>query len=110
VWDKPASPCLASRIEYGVPVTCERLCMVEAAEGIVAEYFPGKTNIRVRCHKDLARIEVDKENLPALASPPVADKLAARLKELGFSFVALDLAGFRSGSMNMGEGAKKRTS
>jgi uncharacterized protein len=100
IWDKPASPCLASRIKYGVPVTPERLRMIEAAERIVAEYCPDRTNIRVRCHEDLARVEVDEAVLPILAGRPVAGELAKRLAAVGFSFVTLDLTGFRSGSLN----------
>lgn len=101
-WDKPSSPCLASRIKYGVPVTAERLKMIEYAETVVAGYCPAKANIRVRCHDDLARIEVDAENFPVLTDLRVAGEIAAKLAELGFSFVALDLAGFRTGSLNAG--------
>jgi uncharacterized protein len=99
-WDKPSSPCLASRIKYGVPVTAGRLKMIEAAEAAVQRHCPEKSNIRVRCHGDLARIEVDADNLPLLAERRVAGEIAAQLAKLGFSFVTLDLAGFRTGSLN----------
>jgi uncharacterized protein len=102
VWDKPASPCLASRVKYGLAVTPERLRMIEAAEAVVAGYCPGRANIRVRCHEELARIEVDRENLPRLADPALSAELAAKLKALGFNYVTLDLSGFKSGSMNAG--------
>ncbi|MDR2007103.1 MAG: ATP-dependent sacrificial sulfur transferase LarE [Acidaminococcales bacterium] len=101
-WDKPSSPCLASRIKYGVPVTAGRLKMIEDAEAAVAAYCPGKSNIRVRCHEDLARIEVDAEIFPVLAERRVAGEIAEKLAKLGFSFVTLDLAGFRTGSLNAG--------
>jgi uncharacterized protein len=99
-WDKPSSPCLASRIKYGVPVTAERLKMIEDAEAIVARHCPAKANIRVRCHGDLARIEVDADNFPALAERRAAGEIAGRLAQLGFSFVTLDLSGFKTGSLN----------
>jgi uncharacterized protein len=102
VWDKPSSPCLASRIKYGLPVTPERLRQVEEAEKIVAAYCAVRSNIRVRCHDDLARIEVDGENFLTLAEPRTAALISRKIKELGFSFVALDLAGFKSGSLNGG--------
>ncbi|MDR3348494.1 MAG: ATP-dependent sacrificial sulfur transferase LarE [Acidaminococcales bacterium] len=105
-WDKPSSPCLASRVQYGVPVTAGRLKMIEAAESVIAAYCPDKSNIRVRCHGDLARIEVDAENFSALAERRAASEIAKQLAKLGFAFVTLDLAGFRPGSFNAGLGAK----
>lgn len=98
-WDKPASPCLSSRLAPGVQVTHERTARVEAAE----EYLRalGYRECRVRLHEDeLARIEVPVEGLARLADPAVRAALARRFKELGFRFVTLDLEGFRSGSMN----------
>ena len=99
VWDKPASPCLSSRVAYGEEVTPERLRMIDGAEQLLREL--GLREVRVRYHKgDLARIEAPLEALPRLASDEVRRLLAARLTELGFRFVTLDLAGFRSGSQN----------
>jgi uncharacterized protein len=99
VWDKPAMPCLASRIAYGEEVTAERLEMVDRAERFLREQ--GLTVVRVRYHRgDLARLEVPVEQLTQLCQDGVRPKLVAHLKELGFRFVALDLEGFRSGSLN----------
>ena len=98
-WDKPASPCLSSRLAPGVEVTRERTARVEAAE----EYLHalGYRECRVRLHEgDLARVEVPAANLHRLLEPEVHAGLVARLKELGFRYVTLDLEGFRSGSLN----------
>lgn len=99
VADKPASPCLSSRIAYGVEVTPARLRMIEQAE--VALRQLGLQNFRVRYHADdLARIEVPAESIAALADGETRAELAAQLKQIGFRFVTLDLEGFRSGSLN----------
>jgi uncharacterized protein len=98
-WDKPASPCLSSRLAPGVQVTTERTGRVEAAE----EYLHslGYRECRVRLHEgELARIEVPTTALARLAEPGVREALVQRLRELGFRFVTLDLEGFRSGSLN----------
>ena len=98
-WDKPASPCLSSRLAPGVEVTRERTARVEAAESYLKGL--GLRELRVRLHEDeLARIEVPVAELPRLAEPAVREALVRRLKELGFRFVTLDLEGFRSGSLN----------
>jgi len=98
-WDKPASPCLSSRLAPGVKVTHERTARVEAAEEYLRSL--GYRECRVRLHEgELARIEVPAEGLARLADPAVREGLARRFKELGFRFVALDLEGFRSGSLN----------
>jgi uncharacterized protein len=98
-WDKPASPCLSSRLAPGVAVTRERTARVEAAEVYLRGL--GFRECRVRLHEgDLARIEVLAEGLARLADPEVRAALARRFKELGFRFVTLDLEGFRSGSLN----------
>jgi uncharacterized protein len=98
-WDKPASPCLSSRLAPGVEVTRERTARVEAAERYL--HGLGIRECRVRLHEgELARIEVPPAELARLAEPEVRDALARRFKELGFRFVALDLEGFRSGSLN----------
>ena len=99
VADKPASPCLASRLAYGVSVTPERLAMVEAAESRMREL--GLKQFRVRCHAgDLARIEVSLTDLPRLIDPEVRQALVRAFGELGFRYVTLDLEGFVSGSLN----------
>jgi len=98
-WDKPASPCLSSRLAPGVEVTAERTARVEAAEAFLREL--GLRELRVRLHEgELARIEVPLAALPRLAQPEVRQALVDCLKGLGFRFVTLDLEGFRSGSLN----------
>ena len=98
-WDKPASPCLSSRIAYGEEVTPERVAMIDAAEQYLRSL--GLREVRVRYHKnDLARVEVPAEALARLVQQPLLTELIGRLKSLGFRFVTLDLEGFRSGSLN----------
>jgi uncharacterized protein len=98
-WDKPASPCLSSRLAPGVTVTPERTARVEEAEKYLHQL--GLRECRVRLHEgELARIEVHAEELARLLSPGVREGLLAHLKQLGFRFVTLDLEGFRSGSLN----------
>ena len=98
-WDKPATPCLSSRIAYGEEVTPERVKMIDGAEQWLRAQ--GLRLLRVRYHKgDLARIEVPLEALPKLSSPEVRDALVPAFRALGFKFVTLDLEGFRSGSLN----------
>jgi uncharacterized protein len=98
-WDKPASPCLSSRLAPGVAVTPERTARVEAAEVYLKSL--GFRECRVRLHEgELARVEVPPEGLARLAGPGVRDDLVRHLRELGFRFVTLDLMGFRSGSLN----------
>jgi uncharacterized protein len=98
IWDKPASACLSSRIEYGRPVTREALSVVERGEDAVRAL--GFRQFRVRHHGDMVRIEVDKEELPRALDPAMAAEFTRLFKDLGFKFVTLDLEGFRSGSMN----------
>ena len=98
-WDKPASPCLSSRLAPGVEVTHERTGRVEAAEVYLRSL--GYRECRVRLHPgELARVEVPAAELARLADPAVRAELVQRLKELGFQYVTLDLEGFRSGSLN----------
>lgn len=98
-WDKPATPCLSSRVAYGEEVTPERLAMIDAAESALRELGLGE--LRVRYHRgDLARIEVPLEAIPALCQAEVRERLVQRFRELGFKLVTLDLEGFRSGSLN----------
>lgn len=97
--DKPATPCLSSRIAYGEQVTPERLARIDQAEVFLKELGLGE--IRVRLHAgELARIEVPLDVLPQVAQPEVREQITQRLRELGFRFVTLDLQGFRSGSLN----------
>jgi uncharacterized protein len=98
-WDKPATPCLSSRIAYGEAVTPERVRMIDQAEHWLRDQ--GLRLLRVRYHKgDLARIEVPLEELPRLASPEIRAELVRTFRTLGFRYVTLDLEGFRSGSLN----------
>jgi pyridinium-3,5-biscarboxylic acid mononucleotide sulfurtransferase len=96
--DKPASACLSSRIEYGRAVTAEALAQVEAAEAALRAL--GFTQLRVRHHGELARIELTREELPRALSLEVFDRISRELRALGFRYITLDLEGFRSGSMN----------
>jgi uncharacterized protein len=97
-WDKPASPCLSSRVAYGVPVTIERLDQIERAEQLLREL--GFREFRVRVHGDLARIEISKDEMKKALDPPLLERIADDIERLGFKFVTLDLKGFRSGSFN----------
>ncbi len=95
-WDKPAMACLSSRIPYGTPITIEALDQIGAAEAFLRGL--GLRQLRVRHHGDVARIEVDPASFAAIVEH--RDRIVRRLKNLGYKYVALDLAGFRSGSMN----------
>jgi uncharacterized protein len=97
-WDKPASACLASRIPFGVTINVEELSKVGRAEHVLKEL--GFRQCRVRVHGDVARIEVELGDLPRLAEPGIRERAVRGLRELGYRYVALDLEGFRSGSMN----------
>jgi uncharacterized protein len=97
-WDKPASPCLSSRIAYGIPVTIERLSAVDRGEEILREL--GFREFRVRHHDNLVRLEIAPAEMEHALRREVVEDLARRFRELGFKFVTLDLQGFRSGSMN----------
>ena len=102
-WSKPSSPCLASRIPYGTSVTPERLARIERAESALRELgFAG--NMRVRDHGDLARLELDPEEVDLALNPEMSPRVAAAIRAAGFARVAVDLAGFRSGSLNVLEG------
>jgi uncharacterized protein len=98
VWDKPASACLSSRIEYGRPVTREALNTVEQGEEALRQL--GFRQFRVRHHGEIVRIEIARDELPRALSSDMAAEFARIFKALGFKFVTLDLEGFRSGSMN----------
>lgn len=98
-WDKPSSPCLSSRFAYGIPISFEVLERLARAEGYLRTL--GFRQLRVRHHDQIARIEIPREDFDRFfADPAIADGVTMRLKELGWSYVTLDLAGYRTGSMN----------
>jgi pyridinium-3,5-biscarboxylic acid mononucleotide sulfurtransferase len=97
-WDRPASACLASRLPYGTEVTPERLALVERGEAALREL--GFRQFRVRLHDKLARVEISPEEMHRALAPEMAAVIAQRLKAAGFSYVALDLEGYRQGSLN----------
>ena len=98
IWDKPASACLSSRIEYGRPVTREALAVVEKGEDAIRAL--GFRQFRVRHHGEIVRIEISREELARALDPAMAGRFTSIFRALGFKFVTLDLEGFRSGSMN----------
>lgn len=98
IWDKPASACLSSRIEYGRPVTTETLSAVERGEDALRAL--GFRQFRVRHHGELVRIEIAREEMPRALTSESAVEFTRIFRDLGFKFVTLDLEGFRSGSMN----------
>lgn len=97
-WDKPASPCLSSRIAYGTPVTIERLSVVDRGEDIMRAL--GFREFRVRHHDELVRLEIAPAELSKALRREVVDELAQRFRALGFRYVTLDLHGYRTGAMN----------
>jgi uncharacterized protein len=98
VWDKPASACLSSRVEYGRAVTPEALSVIESGEDALRAM--GFRQVRVRHHGEIVRIEIAREELPRALTAEMAREFTTVFKRLGFKFVTLDLEGFRSGSMN----------
>jgi uncharacterized protein len=98
IWDKPASACLSSRVEYGRPVTRETLSVIEQGEDAIRDL--GFRQFRVRHHGELVRIEIAREELERALNPVMTAEFISIFKKLGFQFVTLDLEGFRSGSMN----------
>ncbi len=98
LWDRPAAPCLSSRVEYGRTVTREVLEQVERAEESLRQL--GFRELRVRHHGELARVEIARAELPRALAIEMLDAISAALKQAGFQYVTLDCAGFRSGSMN----------
>ncbi len=98
VWDRPAAPCLSSRVEYGREVTREVLAQVEQAEESLRQL--GFRELRVRHHGELARVEIARHELPRALSMEMLDAITAALKQAGFQYITLDCTGFRSGSMN----------
>lgn len=104
-WDKPAMACLSSRFPYGDRITTLGLSRVEAAEELLRREL-GFSQVRVRHHDTVARIEVGEDEIDRLLEAPVRSRVSAELKELGYAYVAVDLEGFRSGSMNETAGAR----
>jgi uncharacterized protein len=108
-WDKPANPCLASRIPYGTPITQGTLDQVRDGEAFIRKL--GFPVVRLRHHGELARIEVPAGDIPRLLKPSVARRVAAKLKSAGYLWVAVDVEGYRMGSLNRavaGRAAKRR--
>ena len=101
-WNKPAFACLASRFPYGEQISAAKLKMVAAAERFLLEQ--GFRQVRVRHHEGLARIEVEPEAIERLADPTLRRRIVARLREIGYTYISLDLQGYRTGSMNEGRG------
>ncbi|MCL2711423.1 MAG: ATP-dependent sacrificial sulfur transferase LarE [Planctomycetaceae bacterium] len=97
-WNKQSFACLASRIPYGEEITKERLAMIDMAEQYLLD--AGFHQVRVRLHGNLARIEADEEGLQLLADKALRESIHCRFKEIGFTYVAVDLLGYRTGSMN----------
>ena len=98
LWDKPASACLASRVEYGRPVTKEVLGQVEAGERLLEGM--GFRQFRVRYHGEMVRIEIAREEMPRVLTMEAMDRMTTGFRALGFQYVTLDCEGYRSGSMN----------
>ena len=98
LWDRPAAPCLSSRVEYGRAVTREVLAQVEQAEDSLRQL--GFREFRVRHHGELARVEIARAELPRMLTLEMIDAVTAALKQAGFQYVTLDCQGFRSGAMN----------
>ncbi len=97
-WNQPSSPCLSSRIAYGVPVTIERLSKVERGEEFVRGL--GFREFRVRVHDEIVRLEIAPEEMKRALNLEMTEKIAAKFRALGFKYVTLDLHGYRSGAMN----------
>jgi len=102
VWNRPAMACLATRIPYGTPLTAEALARVDAAEQAVRRLLPAGTQVRVRDAFPLARLEISRARLPLLLRGARRERAIRELRALGYRTVAVDLEGFRSGSMNEG--------
>lgn len=98
IWDRPASACLSSRIPYGMPVTIEKLSVIERGEAKLRAL--GFSLMRVRHHGEVVRIEIAPEELPKALNLEMAQRMAAAFKQLGFKFVTLDLEGYRTGALN----------
>ena len=99
-WDKPAAACLASRVPYGEPITLEKLRRIDRAEHVLRAH--GFRQCRVRHHGDVARIEVAVAELPRFLEPTLRERIVRNVRETGYRYVALDLQGYRTGSLNEG--------
>jgi uncharacterized protein len=99
-WDRPASPCLSSRFPYGTQITIEALSQVERGEQMLRSF--GFSVARVRYHGEVARIEVEASEIARMLDATIREAVDRELQKIGFRFVALDLRGFRSGSLNEG--------
>jgi uncharacterized protein len=97
-WDKPPYPCLSTRFPYGTRITKEKLARVELAEEFLAGF--GIKQLRVRVHGDIARIEVPREDMHIFLDEDVSKEIVQRFKSLGYTYITLDLQGYRMGSMN----------
>jgi pyridinium-3,5-biscarboxylic acid mononucleotide sulfurtransferase len=97
-WDRPASPCLSSRVPYGTAVTPELLAQIERAEAALREL--GFRQFRVRAHAETARVEIALDELPRALETEIADRIDSGIKRAGFFYVAIDLEGYRQGSLN----------
>ncbi|HXW82996.1 MAG TPA: ATP-dependent sacrificial sulfur transferase LarE [Candidatus Binataceae bacterium] len=106
-WDRPASPCLSSRFPYGTQITPEGLAKVAAGEKLLREL--GFRVLRVRYHGEVARLELERSELPRIFEPALRDTVEREFRKIGFRFVAVDLRGFRSGSLNEGIAAASQS-
>jgi uncharacterized protein len=97
-WDRPASPCLASRIPYGSTITARMLSQIARGEAFLRSL--GFSEVRLRHHGQMARIEISMHDLPSLSSPMVIKAIGRKMKAIGFSFVGLDIGGYRTGVFN----------
>jgi uncharacterized protein len=98
-YDKPSMPCLSSRVEYGQPITPERLLRIERSENLIRS-LTGVKQLRVRDHGNLARIEVGRDERQLFFNEQLLDRIADSLREFGFAYVTFDILGYRTGSMN----------
>ncbi len=98
VWGKPAAACLSSRVPFGQPITPEKLKMIEKAEDYLTSF--NFSQVRVRHHGDIARIELPSEDISRFFSEGISKKIGPKFKELGFKFITIDIEGYRSGSFN----------
>ncbi len=99
-WDKPASPCLATRIPYGTAVTLELLSKISDGERNLHSLGFGR--LRLRHHGDIARLELEEQDMPLMLQPKIRREISDALKKLGYTYVTLDLTGYRTGSLNAG--------
>lgn len=97
-WDKPSFACLATRFPYGMRITKENLIKVDKAEAFLRSF--GITQVRIRHHSQIARIEVLKDEIPKLLDEEVRDKIVSKFKKIGYAYITIDLQGYRTGSMN----------